>query len=252
MNNTDSTEIAGSKTGVIVRITSLFLIIATIITLIILAMPKTTDVVYEIWDERTTLGDTKAKNHYIMLTDIMCPYCDYFSRAIMSHQEEFEQYLKDNDIVYEMRITDFLNEYGEAGAKSEQAAEATLCATEENKFWDYYHNAMKSLDEDYHSKGIGNAKTSPHITGMTADYWLEVGYEVGLGESFKDCYKNHKMLDKVRENTENAAKVMQKTGETGGMPYFILNKFVTSGFDTSFGWNEVKNYYLDIGLNYKN
>lgn len=251
MNASDYVQTDTSRGGLIVRITVLMLIALSIITLIIIGMPKTTDVVYDVWDERTTLGDTKAKNHYIMITDIMCPYCDYFSRAIMSHQEEFEQYLKDNDIVYEMRITDFLNEYGEAGAKSEQAAEATVCATEEGKFWDYYHNAMTALDRDYHSKGIGNSKTAPHIANMDADYWLEIGYEVGLGESFKDCYKNHKMLDKVRENTEKAAKVMQKTGTNGGMPFFIFNKFVTSGFDPGFGWTEVKEYYLDIGLEHK-
>ena len=250
MNDSDYTQMNQSKAGAVVRAIILFLIAGSILALIILGMPKTTSI-YDIWDERTTLGDTKAKNHYIMVTDVMCPYCDYFSRAIMSHQDEFEQYLKDNDIVYEMRITDFLNEYGETGAKSEQSAEAVLCATEENKFWDYYHNAMKSLDEDYHSKGIGNSKGAPMITDMTSDYWLNIGHEIGLGETFDDCYKNHKMLDKVRENTAKAAKNMEKTGYGGGMPFFIFNKFVTSGFDTSWGWSEVKEYYLEEGLNHK-
>lgn len=246
MKDSDYEKIGGSAVGAVVRIIVLVLIIGAIGALIALGSPKAENL-DAIWDERTILGNKNAKNHYVMTTDIMCPYCDYFSRAVMSHQDEFERWLADNDVVYEMRITDFLNEYGEAGAKSEQAAEATLCATEENKFWDYYHNAMTSLNEDYHSKGIGNAKGAPHITDMTADYWLELGYEVGLGDSFKDCYKNHKMLDKVRENTAKTAKIMQKSGGSG-MPYFQFGAVQTSGFDTSWGWDEVKSYYLDAGL----
>ena len=248
MNDSDYEQIGGGSRAisVIIRVIVLILIGVAIMTLIIIGTPKSDDL-NAIWDERTILGDPEADHHYVMTTDIMCPYCDYFSRAIMSHQEEFEKFLDDNDVVYEMRITDFLNEYGEAGAKSEQAAEATLCATEEGKFWDYYHKAMTSLDEDYHSKGIGNSKTAPHITDMTADYWLNIGYEVGLGDSFKDCYKEHKQLEHVRENTKKAAKIMEKSG-TSGMPYFKFGGLETTGFDTSWGWEQVKAYYLEAGL----
>ncbi len=247
MNDSEYQNIESSRGAILIRVIVLALIGFALVLLIILGMPKSKGV-DDIWDERTILGNKDAKNHFIMTTDIMCPYCSFFSRALMEHQEEFEQYLADNDIVYEMRITDFLNEYGEAGEVSQQAAEATLCATEEDKFWDYYHNAMKSLDEDYHSKGIGVSKTAPRITDMTSDYWLEVGYEVGLGDSFKDCYENHKTLSKVRDNTKNTAKIMEKNGTASGMPYFMFNKFVTSGFDTSWGWEEIKDYYFTQGL----
>ena len=247
MKESDYEKIGGgSKIGMIIRIIVLVLLAGTIIVAMILGAPKNEDL-GAIWDERTTLGDVHAKNHYVMTTDIMCPYCDYFSRAIMSHQDEFEQWLKDNDVVYEMRITDFLNEYGEIGVKSEQAAEATLCATEENRFWDYYHATMTALNKDYHSKGIGNAKGAPRITDMTADYWVEIGREIGLGDSFEDCYRNHKQLEHVRENTAKTAKIMQKDN-VAGMPYFKFGSVQTSGFDTSWGWQEVKNYYLDAGL----
>ena len=246
MNDEDYVQTNTSTVATVIRAIVIILIAIALVTLIAIGSPKNEDL-GAVWDERTILGNKDAKNHYVMTTDIMCPYCDYFSRAIMSNQEEFEKWLADNDVVYEMRITDFLNEYGEVGAKSEQAAEATLCATEENRFWDYYHNAMKSLDEDYHSKGIGNSKTSPRITDMTADYWLEIGYEIGLGDSFRDCYKNHDQLKHVQENTQKASKIMQKSG-TSGMPHFKFNKLETTGFDNSWGWTQVKEYYLEPGL----
>ena len=243
MNNTEIEKKSGI--GALVRFSVLALIFIAIIAVIVISAPKNEDL-SGIWDERTILGNKDAKNHYVMTTDIMCPYCDYFSRAIMSNQEEFEKYLAEHDIVYEMRITDFLNEYGEAGVYSENAAEATLCATEENRFWDYYHTTMTTLDNDYHSKGIGNSKTAPHITDITDEYWLNIGHSIGLGESFDNCYKNHEQLDKVRENTSKTAKIMQRSG-TSGMPYFKFNKFETTGFDTSWGWEYVKKY-LDAGL----
>ena len=247
MNDSDYVTI--NKKGAWLRIAVMTLIIGGIIAAMVLGTPKEADL-GAIWDERTTIGNVKAKNHYVMTTDIMCPYCDYFSRALMSKQSEFEKYLAENDIVFEVRVTDFLNEYGEAGAKSEQAAEATLCATEENRFWDYYHKAMRSLDEDYHSRGIANAKGAPGITHMDADYWLKIGQEIGLGDSFRECYREHKMLDKVRENTKKTAQIMQKSN-SGGMPYFRFGKFETSGFDKSWGFEEIKRYYLDAGLRTK-
>ena len=70
-----------------------------------------------------------------------------------------------------------------------------------------YSWLQRWLDEDYHSKVIGNSKT---------------------------------------------ARIMQTTNSESGMPYFMLGKFITSGFDPSWGWNEVKEYYFDIGLEKSN
>lgn len=240
----EKTEETKKNGGAIARIVVLILIIITFVVLMFIGMPKSEDL-SAIWDTRTTIGNVKAKNHYVMTTDVMCPYCDYFSRAIMSRQEEFEKYLKDNDVVFEMRITDFLNEYGEMGKVSEWGAEATYCAIEEDRFWDYYHATMNAIYNDFHSKGVGNAKGAPKME-MSDDYWIRIGKSIGLGESFEDCYTNHKMLDKVRENTAKVAKIMQKSN-IAGMPYFKFNDFETSGFDTSWGWEYVKRY-LDAGL----
>ena len=242
-------KVKTKNVGAVVRVVALIGIAIAIVFLIIKGMPKNEDL-SAVWDYRTTIGERTAKNHFIMTTDVMCPYCDYFSRAIMSEQEEFEKYIKENDVIYEMRITDFLYEYGSSASKySTRAAEAILCATEEDRFWDYYHDAMTALNEDYHSKGIGNAKGAPMITDMTDDYWLEIGKGIGLGESFESCYKENKMLDKVRENTAKAAKTMQKN-DVAGMPYFQFNNYSPAGFDPSWGWDYVKMFF-DNGLKSK-
>ncbi len=235
--------------GAIVRGIILVVFVGVFITMLVKNSPKNEDL-NTIWDGRTTVGKKDAKNHFTMMTDIMCPYCDYFSRAVMKNQVEFEKYLAEKDIVFEVRITDFLYEFGSGDKNSELSAEAAQCATEEGKFWEFYHVALSALDEDYHSKGIGNSKTSPKIDNMSADYWEKVAEKAGLSDAFKSCYREHKTLDKVKANTMKVAKLAQKSKSAAGMPYFKFNDFETSGFDTGWGWEQVKMYF-EAGLKKK-
>lgn len=64
----------------------------------------------QVWDEATTVGELDSPNYYIMYTDLMCPYCDVFSRAVMEHWDEFTDYLAENKILFEIRLTDALYE----------------------------------------------------------------------------------------------------------------------------------------------
>ena len=212
---------------------------------IIISNINNTDHKDAVWNQAATIGKMDAKNYYIFYTDLACPYCDAFSLALLSHEDEFKaDYIEGKDILYEVRVTDFLYEYGEHRPEmSRLSAEAVYCATNEGKFWEYYHTALEMLDEDYFSKGIGVSKTAPAISDMSADYWLKIGENIGLSGEFESCFSEHKMLDKVKENTAKAAQQVQ-----GGLPYFKFGKFSTGGFDTRWGWDYVKKY-LDAGLN---
>ena len=197
-----------------------------------------------VWNEAATVGKMDAKHFFVFYTDLACPYCSAFSLAIMDNKDEFmRDYIEGKDILYEVRVTDFLYEFGEHKPEmSRQSAEAVYCATNENKFWDYYYAALDRLYNDYYSEGVGISKTAPAITDMTSDYWLNIGKGIGLSEEFESCYSEHKMLSKVQENTAKAAQIVQ-----GGLPYFKFDKFSTGGFDTRWGWDYVKKY-LDAGL----
>ena len=241
-----SEESNGSgKVAKIIRIASIVLVLGGLVALMIYNSPSNL-AAEPIWDERFTVGNVKAKNHYVMYTDLMCPYCNVFSREIMNHEEEFQRdYIEGKDIVYEIRLTDFLYEYGNASAYSLNAAEGAYCAAEENRFWDYYHGALKALWKDYNSKGIGVSKTSPAITNLPENYWLKVGQKAGIAGNFENCMKNHEQRDKVHQVTERAAKTVD-----GGVPHFKFNKFNNGGFDSNWGWDYVKKY-LDAGLSSK-
>ena len=230
--------------GKIIRWVALGLIATILIALFVFSMTRPVDHSNSVWDERTTVGYLDAKNYYVFYTDLACPYCSVFSREIMNHKEEFENdYIIGKDILYEVRMTDTLYEYGEGHLQmSRDSAEAIYCATEEDKFWDYYYGALTALWNDYHSKGIGVSKTAEPIRNLPDDYWVQIGKSIGLGDQFEHCVKNHETLDRVKENTAKAWKQME-----GGLPYFKFGNFATSGFSDTWDWEYVKKY-LDAGL----
>lgn len=222
------------------RYIAITLVVFALFAVIILNSSTKQSAADQVWNLASTTGDPEAKNLYIMYTDLMCPYCDFFSRAVMRDQEKFDQYLADNDILFEIRLTDYLYEASNS-EYSRDSAEAGYCAMREGKFWEYYHGALTALEKDYHSKGIGDSKTSPKIKDLPEDYWLEIGHKAGLGEQFDQCIANHETLDELDKNTERALQVAT------GFPFFKFNRFTTSGFDNSWGWEELKQY-LDLGL----
>jgi len=157
---------------------------------------------------------------------------------IDKYKREILTFIEDNDILYELRVTDFLYEYGAHQTEySRQSAEAVYCARNEGKFWEYYHAALRALYNDYHSKGIGDSKTSPQITDITDEYWLSIGRSIGLSDDFESCYREHKELDHVISNTGRAYKLVD-----GGLPYFNFDKKPLGGFDQKWGWDYVMKY----------
>ena len=215
-------------------------VVVALFALLIAGSSTHQDPAAQVWSEATTVGELDSPNYYVMYTDLMCPYCDVFSRQVMEHWDEFQAYLAEHKILFEVRLTDMLYEANNI-QYSRDAAEAAYCAMRENKFWEFYHGAIQALYDDYHSKGIGDSKTSPGITNLPKDYWLKIGHEAGLGAQFDGCVANHETVDEIVENTRRASQVAQ------GMPTFKFNKFTTAGFDSSWGWDYIK-MYLDAGL----
>lgn len=223
------------------RIVVVAAIFGVIFAAIIMSGVKPVEVEGKIWTEGMVLGDVEtATRHYIVYTDLMCPYCNFYENVITSDEEEFLKYLADNKIAYEVRVTDML--YESSGVKmSRPAAEAAYCAAREGKFFDFYHEFLERIFKDYYAKGIGNSKTASPISDMTRDYFKEIGEDAGLSEKFVSCYENEETLSEVQEKTIKASAV------ASGMPTFVFGKFTTGGFDPSWDWEVVKSM-LDEGL----
>ena len=224
-----------------VRIVVLVLVGGVILGLIVFNALNKPPVSSEVWDEGTTIGDAEtATRHYVQYSDFACPYCDVFSRLTIENEEEFNEYLAEHKILFEIRLTDMIYDSVQS-EMSRDSAIAAYCAKREGKFVEYYHAGVMALYKDYHSKGIGDSKTSPKISDMPEDYWLKIGHKLGLGESFDECNKTKATLDEVVKNTTKAEKIAQ------GLPYFEFGKFTNAGFDNTWGWDYVLKY-LNAGL----
>ncbi|MBR2795533.1 thioredoxin domain-containing protein [Candidatus Saccharibacteria bacterium] len=220
----------------ILRIVGLIIIVVAIIAAITVSMnvkPSNSD---RIWDEQTTIGNIDAKNYFIIYSDIMCPYCVAFENAIFENEEAFENYIKENDILVEVRLSDFLYEFGESRPiNSRYSAEATYCAKKENKFWDYYRIAITTVWNDYF-KDSGKSAFS-EMNKLNKDYWIDLGKKIGLGEEFESCVKNDDPIKEIIANAEKTSKLIN------GMPYFKFNNYISSGFSLSWGWDYVQMYF---------
>ena len=223
-----------------IRIVGIVGVVALIIAAIVASFNVKVPNSDRIWDVETTVGNVDAKNYFIIYSDIVCPYCVAFENAIVEHEEEFQKYIKENDVLVEVRLSDFLYEYGQVNPiASRESAEAIYCAKREGKFWDYYNHTIAAVWNGYFKKDGKNAFTELNKLGK--DYWIKLGKDVGLGETFSSCVKNDETLEEV---IETAAKTVQ---HINGMPYFKFNNYVSSGFDLSWGWEYVKMYF-DSGL----
>ena len=220
----------------ILRIVGLIIIVVAIIAAITVSMnvkPSNSD---RIWDEQTTIGNIDAKNYFIIYSDIMCPYCVAFENAIFENEEAFENYIKENDILVEVRLSDFLYEFGESRPiNSRYSAEATYCAKKENKFWDYYRIAITTVWNDYF-KDSGKSAFS-EMNKLNKDYWIDLGKKIGLGEEFESCVKNDDPIKEIIANAEKTSRLIN------GMPYFKFNNYISSGFSLSWGWDYVQMYF---------
>ena len=219
----------------ILRILGIVLLVGILGAAIISSMVKPSNS-EKVWDEQMTVGNPEAKNYFIIYSDIMCPYCIAFENAIFEHEEEFEKYIEENDILVEVRLSDFLYEYGEARAiNSRYSALGTYCAKNEGKFWDYYKTAVTTVWNDYF-KSSGKSAFAD-LNSKDKKYWIQLGKKIGLGDKFESCVENDEPLEEIVKNAEKTTKL------ASGMPFFKFNKYTNSGFALEWGWEYVLLYF---------
>ena len=179
----------------VIRILAVVAVFALIFVALITNSKKKPDFDTAIWNKNMILGDPEtAVRHYIVYTDLMCPYCNFYAKAIMEGDTEFTDFLSEHKILYEVRMTDML--YEANGVElSRPAAIAAYCAADQGRFWDFYHEAIYQLFTNYYSRGIGDSKTSPMIEDMTNKFWVNAAKEGGLDrDTFSSCLEKEKPL----------------------------------------------------------
>ena len=226
--------------GKVFRIIGVVAVLGVLIAAIVTSMTHKTPNSEIVWDKDMTVGNMDAKNYFIIYSDIACPYCLAFENAIIEHEDEFKEYIEKNDILVEVRLSDFMYEYGQSQSiQSRYSAEAIYCAKNEGKFWDYYNNLVVKVWNGWF-KGAGKAAYN-EFNKIEKEYYIKAGKEVGLGETFEACVENEEPLADIVKNAKKMTKLVD------GMPHFKFNNYTPSGFDLNWGWEYVK-LFFDSGL----
>ena len=76
-------------------------------------------------------GNPNAKVAIVLYTDFQCPFCGKFFKD--TEETAINSYLEQEKVMFVHRDFAFL------GIESQKAAEATRCAADQGKFWEYYN-----------------------------------------------------------------------------------------------------------------
>lgn len=146
------------------------------------------DLIKKVSPEAQSIGSKDAKVVVVAFEDFQCPYCKKF------HDETYAK-LK-NDYIDTGKVLFIHYDMAFLGPESASAGVASLCAAEQNKFWQYrdvlyknqvpQHNVGKFSDENLVSfaKNIGLDSTS-FASCLDSNKYSE---EINKGRSFAESY----------------------------------------------------------------
>ena len=148
-------------------------------------------------------GKNSAKVTVVEFADFQCPFCERFFKDTES--QLIKDYVDSGKVKFAFRHYAFL------GAESTNAAEASECANEQSKFWEYH-------DYLYTHQGQENsgAFTKDKLEGFAQSLGLNA-------DQFKTCLESDKYADKVKADFTDG----QKAGVNGTPATFVNGQLVS-------------------------
>lgn len=162
------------------------------------------------------LGDPNAKVTMIEYADFQCPFCGKFFTE--TTQPVIEKYVKTGKVQFVYRDFAFL------GPESLKSAEATWCAGDQNKYWEFHDYLFTHQNgENKGSFADANLKAFAKTLGLDT-------------VTFNQCLDSGKYTKAVTDSTTNAGKA----GVQGTPKSFILkNGKVVSTVDGAYPLSDV-------------
>ena len=138
-----------------------------------------------------SLGPANASVEVVVFSDFECPYCKRFNTGLDQLREEFP-----DDVKLVFRHHPLRNIHPDA----QKAAEASICAGDQNKFWEF-HDALWT-DEDL---------SVPRLERHAADLGLD-------SAAFDECLSSGRYFDQVQNDVTAVLSLGQ-----GGTPAVFVN-----------------------------
>lgn len=162
-----------------------------------------------------SLGDPNAPVKIDVYVDFQCPSCKNFSEDV--EPKIFDQLVASGDVFYSFRHFPFLDD-NVVGKESDQAANASMCAMDQDRFWDYHAILFANWNGENQ-----NAFSDKRLVAFAESLGLDMN-------TFNNCFDANKF--KADIDSDLAAGRMK--GVQGTPSVFVNGEILTPGFVPSF------------------
>lgn len=174
------------------------------------------EIIPEDWPDPngTSLGDPDAKVVIEIFEDFKCIACKEYSDSV--EPSVIANHVANGDVYYVFYQYPFLDD-SRAIKDSDKAAAASMCAAEQNQFWDYHKILFTNFNSD---PGEFNDK---RLVAFAESLELDI-------PEFEKCFDENRYKDQINEDQALGVK----RGITGTPSVFINGGQITPGYIPSY------------------
>jgi protein-disulfide isomerase len=167
-----------------------------------------------------SIGSADAPVVVVEYGDYQCPACGRFASTVKP--KIVEEFVNTGQVRFVFRSFQFI------GEESQWAAEASECANEQGKFWEFY----EKLYSEQSGENAG-AFAKVNLEGFAAELGLQT-------DQFNQCLASGKYTEKVKSETLEAQNLGLRGTPSllvngvfveGGSQYEVLSQKIREGFD---------------------
>jgi protein-disulfide isomerase len=165
--------------------------------------------------EGLTLGDPNAPVQIEVFEDFQCPACQKFTQNI--EPQIFTELVETGKASYTFRHYPFIDS-NSVSKESQQAANASMCANEQGKFWEYH----EVVYANWNGENLGTFNDRRLIEFANA---LELDMN-----AFEPCFNENRYKDEIEADFNDGGS----KGVTGTPSVFVNGQIINPGFVPSF------------------
>jgi protein-disulfide isomerase len=154
------------------------------------------------------LGNKDAKATLVLFSDFQCPFCEQFYTDVLPQLKT--DYIDTGKAKLSFRHYPL----SQIHPNAQKAAEASECANEQDKFWEY-HNLLFENQQEW------SALEADAVQTKFTEYATTLGLD---GGSFSECLSSDKMAEKVKADLDAGIKAGAQ-----GTPATFVNGMLVSG-----------------------
>lgn len=161
------------------------------------------------------LGNPDAPVKIDVYEDFQCPACRSYSENI--EPRVVEDFVATGQVYYVYRQFPFLDDRA-VGKESDQAANASMCAAEQDRFWDYHDMLFANWNGENQ-----NSFSNKRLVAFAEALGLDMS-------AFNSCFNNNTYQDEINSELEQGKSI----GVSGTPSVLVNGQMVSPGFIPSY------------------